>query len=159
MLLTVQSQRQQSEVCQPVQLITPPLSHSGQRLFAGEPKRGMGLWRSTHWHSNSSHFFHHPLNYVTSFILCHMMRFHFPHGELPAIPPRTSFPIRMFRLLTYAALSHWTCFLFYTLLTKCDFHMEQCTHRMFYSPRFLVSLHLRDTPQWQEPLAWATAFC
>ncbi|KAI9539126.1 hypothetical protein NQZ68_009203 [Dissostichus eleginoides] len=41
MLLTVQSQRQQSEVCQPVQLITPPLSHSGQRLFAGEPKRGM----------------------------------------------------------------------------------------------------------------------
>lgn len=38
MVLTVQSLRRESEVCQPVQLITLPLSHSGQRVFAGEPK-------------------------------------------------------------------------------------------------------------------------
>lgn len=52
-VLTLQSPRRESEVCQPVQLITPPLSHSGQRVFAGEPKRVMGLWRSTQRHSNS----------------------------------------------------------------------------------------------------------
>ena len=37
-------------------------------------------------------------------------------------------------------------FFFYTLLTKCDFHSVQCLHRMFYSTRFVVSLHLCDTP-------------
>lgn len=41
MVPTVQSLRQESEVCQPVQLITLPLSHSGQRVFAGEPNHMM----------------------------------------------------------------------------------------------------------------------
>lgn len=43
MILTAQSPRQESEVCQLVLLITPPLSHSGQRVFAGEPKCMMGF--------------------------------------------------------------------------------------------------------------------
>lgn len=78
MVLTPQSLRQESEVCQPVQLITPPLSHSGQRLFAGEPKRVMGLWRSTQWHSNSKI---RVGTFSSSLELCHVI-YLMPHDAI-----------------------------------------------------------------------------
>lgn len=116
MVLTVQSQRQESEVCQPVQLITPPLSHSGQRLFAGEPKRMMGLWRSTQRHSNceigigSSSF--------SSLELCHVI-YLTPHDAFPfssrGVHSERLFHQSVLPLDIRRVLSHWRFFLFFFL--------------------------------------------
>lgn len=112
--VTVQSPRQVSEVRQPVQQITPPLSHSGQRLFAGEPKRVMGLWHSMQWHSNSETGIG---TFFLSLELCHIIYlmphdvFSFSSWGVHKDSSRTSFPSEWPTIDIWCqVLSHWRFF-------------------------------------------------
>lgn len=61
---------------------------------------------------------------------------------------RTSFPSQC-SATWHSFMPLEICF-FYTLLPKCDLHIVPCLHRIFYLTRFVVLLHLCDTPpQWQ----------
>lgn len=139
---TPQSPRQESKVCQPAQLITPPLSHSGQRVLAGDPRRMMGLWRSMRPHSNSENgvgtLSPHPLNFVPSCIARPMMVF-FLHGTITALHLRH---IRHRNVWALDRVLSRCRFFFCTLWAKCDFRIVHCLHRMFYSTGFVVPLGL-----------------
>lgn len=131
-VLTVQSLRQESEVCQPVQLITQPLSHSGQRVFAGEPKHMMCFWHSMQQHSNSKIGVD---TFSSSHELCHVI-YPLPHDVFSfssrgnhSDSCRASFPSQCsatWQTVLQVFIPLDSCF--NALLSKCHFHIVQyCT--------------------------------
>lgn len=118
MAVTVWSLKQESEVCQPAQLITLPLSHLGQRAFAGELWCMMGLWRNMQSHLNSE------IGLCTFFLsleLCHII-YLTPHDAFSCL---TNVPFT-FWLLCLDIRDVNPLFI-RILLTKGESHNAQCT--------------------------------
>ena len=92
--LTLQSPRRESKAWQPAQLITPPLSHSGQRVSAEESKGTKGACDAAAFKSRKNcgrHFIpSHPFDRVMSFITCNVVtlppRIHLRSFNIFAIP-------------------------------------------------------------------------